>query len=226
MTTPLPSPPSRDAATDPTANLEAPADAMPSAVATLEISGPDPNGIGLFGYDNTPGKDVGNIRLSDSIGGTNAEVQEDGAPGYGGVFIESYLWWSSHPGLDLDRPSGAPPADPLFDEIFDAVRSSPAILSEQQGQGDPGRVFVVQRAVRALGSIIGETAAHELGHSFGLAQPNGSKTAYHSQVPGVGCLMDPGAERPLFERAAEPGASPVVFCADEPSYLEGVLPLD
>jgi hypothetical protein len=204
----------------------APADAIPSAVATLEIGGPDPNGIGLFGYDNTPGKDVGNIRLSDSIGGSNAEVQEDGAPGYGGVFIESYLWWSSHPGLALDRPAGAPPADPLFDQLFDAVRSSPATLNEFQGLGDPTRVILVQRAVHALGSVIGETAAHELGHSFGLAQPYGSKTAYHSKVPGPGCLMDGGAERPLAERASQPGANPIVFCADEPSYLEGVLPLD
>ena len=73
--------------------------------------------------DNTPGKDVGNLRLSDSIGGSNAEVQEDGAPGYGGVFIESYLWWSSHPELSLERPAGAPPVDPLFDEILNGKRT-------------------------------------------------------------------------------------------------------
>jgi hypothetical protein len=68
--------------------------------AVVEIGGPDPNGRGLFGYDNTPGKDVGNLRLHDRIGGANAEVQEDGYPGYGGIFVESFLCWSSH------RPSG------------------------------------------------------------------------------------------------------------------------
>ena len=205
---------------------EAPADTMPSAIATLDIGGPDPNGIGLFGYDNTPGKDVGNLRLSDSIGGSNAEVQEDGAPGYGGVFIESYLWWSSHPGLSLDRPSGAPPVDPLFDEIFDGVRSTPATLDEVEGLGSPERVATVQRALAALGSIIGETAAHELGHSFGLAQPHGSKTAFHSLFPGAGCLMDGGFDRPLAERAGQAGATLTVLCGDEAEYLSIVLPVD
>jgi len=203
---------------------EAPADTMTSAVATLEIGGPDPNGIGLFGYDNTPGKDVGNLRLSDSIGGSNAEVQEDGAPGYGGVFIESYLWWSSHPELNVERPAGAPPVDPLFDEIFNGVRAQPATLDEVNGLGSPTRVAMVQRAVEALGAIIGETAAHELGHSFGLAQPHGSKTAFHSATPAEGCLMDGGFDRPLAERAAQPGAAATKLCGDEAGYLSEVLP--
>ena len=203
---------------------EIPDDTMLSAIATLEIGGPDPNGIGLFGYDNTPGKDVGNLRLSDSIGGSNAEVQEDGAPGYGGVFIESYLWWSSHPDLGVARPAGAPPVDPLFDEIFNAVRAQPASLSEVQGAGSPQRVASVQRAIAALASIIGETAAHELGHSFGLAQPHGSKTAFHSASPGEGCLMDGGFDRPLAERAAQPGSAMTSFCGDEAGYLSEVLP--
>jgi hypothetical protein len=204
----------------------APADTMPAAIATLEIGGPDPNGIGLFGYDNTPGKDVGNLRLSDSIGGSNAEVQEDGAPGYGGVFIESYLWWSSHPGLAMSRPSGAPPVDPLFDEIFDGVRATPATLNEVEGMGSFARVASVQRALAALGSVIGETAAHELGHSFGLAQPHGTKTAFHSQFPGDGCLMDGGFDRPFVERANQAGSSPSTFCGQEAEYLSEVLPID
>ena len=43
-----------------------------------ELSGPDPNGIGLIGYDNTPGKDEGNLRLYDRIGGVNALTQQGG----------------------------------------------------------------------------------------------------------------------------------------------------
>ncbi len=35
--------------------------------AQVDLSGPDPNGYGLLGYDNTPGKDVGNDRLYDKI---------------------------------------------------------------------------------------------------------------------------------------------------------------
>ncbi|MDW8363705.1 MAG: hypothetical protein RMK74_15025 [Myxococcales bacterium] len=203
--------------------FERPEDVSSNGFATLEIGGPDPNGMGLFGYDNTPGKDVGNLRLFDAIGGTNAQTQADGHPGYGGVFIDSYLYWSRHPGLPGPRPVGAPPPDPLFDEIFDPVRRRPARLEELRGSS--ARAQAVQRAVRALGSIAGETAAHELGHSLGLAQPYGSPTAYHNDFDTPGCLMDAGGDRPLGERAEEPGYASTVLCHDEPAYLDDLLGL-
>lgn len=202
---------------------EEPTDVLSSAYARLEIGGPDPNGRGLLGYDNTPGKDVGNLRLFDALGGANAETQADGYPGYGGVFIDSYLYWSAHPGLDGDRPFGAPPPDSLFDEIFDPVRNQPATLSEAEGVGDTSRLEGVSRAIQALGSIIGETAAHEIGHSLGLAQPYGPDDQYHSAFPGDGCLMDSGGSRPLGERAGQPGYPTTRFCFDSPTYLEEIL---
>ena len=64
--------------------------------AEVDIGGPDPNGLGLLGYDNTPGKDVGNSRLYDRIGGVNAATQGDGFPGYGGVFSDNFLGFSAH----------------------------------------------------------------------------------------------------------------------------------
>jgi hypothetical protein len=200
-----------------------PDDALPSAVTVLEIGGADPNGLGMFGYDNTPGKDVGNVRLFDRIGGANATTQNDGFPGYGGVFIDSILYWSAHPDISGDRPSGTPPPDPLFDEIFDPLRASPATLAEVNGVGDPTRVAQTARAVDALGAVIGETAAHELGHSLGLSQPYGQPEAFHSIAPGEGCLMDGGAFRPFGERAAQPGYPASRFCDDEPDYLQDVL---
>ena len=103
--------------------LEEPDDYSPQGYSVVEIGGPDPNGRGLFGYDNTPGKDVGNVRLFDAIGGANAETQMDGFPGYGGVFVESFFGFSEHPPDDLSGPGGPDP-DPLFDEIFDPVRRS------------------------------------------------------------------------------------------------------
>lgn len=203
--------------------LEEPTDFDPTAYAVVEIGGPDPNGRGLFGYDNSPGKDVGNLRLFDRIGGANAETQMDGYPGYGGVFVESFLWWSSHPDLPTERPSSSPDPDPLFDEIFDPVRLRPATLAEIRGEGDPVRVSQVHRALDALASIIGETTAHELGHSLGLAQPYGPRTAFHNDLDGDGCLMDRGGDRPLGERAEQPGFARTTFCYDEPSYLEEIL---
>lgn len=203
--------------------LERPTDFSESGYAKLEIGGPDPNGIGLFGYDNTPGKDVGNLRLHDLIGGTNAQTQADGTLGYGGVFVDSFLYWSSHPGLPGDRPTGAPDPEPEFDEVFDAVRARPATLSEVNGDGDPDRVRVVAQAIRALANVVGETAAHELGHSFGLADPYGPATTYHDPYDEPGCLMDSGNDRPFGERAGLDGYTPTHLCHDAPAYLSDVL---
>lgn len=195
-----------------------------SAISNVEIGGPDPNGLGLLGYDNTPGKDVGNVRLFDRVGGTNAQTQADGFPGYGGVFIDSFLYWSANPGFSGTRPFGAPAPDPLFDDVFGAVRAQPASLDEVNGIGDASRVAAVERAVNALGSLVGEVTAHELGHSLGLAQPFGPPDAYHSEFPGEGCLMDAGADRPFGERAALEGFTPTRFCFDEEAYLLEILP--
>ncbi len=72
-----------------------------------------------------------------------------------------------------ERPTGAPNPDPLFDRLFNPVRDAPATLAEVQGTGGAARVATVQRAIDALANIVGETAAHELGHSLGLANPYG-----------------------------------------------------
>ncbi len=204
--------------------FEEPDDYARTAYAVLEIGGPDPNGVGLFGYDNTPGKDVGNLRLFDAIGGTNADTQMDGYPGYGGVFVESFLFWSAHPELPGARPFGAPDPDPLFDTIFDPVRAEPATRSEARGEADAERNQAVAAAIAALGSIIGETASHELGHSLGMAQPYGSPTVYHNDFDGEGCLMDSGSSRPLGERMSQPGFASTTFCYDHPDYLDEILP--
>lgn len=203
---------------------EMPDDIVPHAVSVVEVGGPDPNGLGLLGYDSTPGKDVGNLRLGDRIGGESAEIQEDGAAGYGGVFIESYLYWSADPALPGSRPEGAPFEDPLFDELFGGVRSSPATLSEVQNTGaDPARNEMVRDAIRALGNIVGETVAHEVGHSLGLGDPFGPETSYHNPFGGEGCLMDSGVDRPLGERAGLPGFATTRFCDDSATYLRGLL---
>lgn len=203
---------------------EMPDHIVPHAVSVVEVGGPDPNGLGLLGYDSSPGKDVGNLRLGDRIGGASAEVQEDGSAGYGGVFIESYLYWSAAPGLPGPRPEGAPFEDPLFDEIFDPVRASPATLPEVQRSGvDPIREELVANAVRTLSNIIGETVAHEVGHSLGLGDPFGPETLFHNPFGAEGCLMDTGVDRPFGERAGLPGFAATRLCDDSTTYLRALL---
>jgi len=196
----------------------------------VEIHGPDPNAMGLFGYDNSPGKDTGNQRLYDRLGGVNAETQEDGYPGYGGVFIESLMGFSLHPALG-DPISGA---DAAFDAIFDPVRpdGGDVVTGADLAAGLPTvdasscpateRGAQIACAVRTMGSLIGTTLAHEIGHSLGLANPYGD--GFHDMGDQPDRLMDGGAERSFLERAELQGQGPARFCDEEYAYLREILP--
>ena len=208
---------------------EAPTDF--SLYSEVEIGGPDPNGLGLLGYDNTPGKDVGNLRLYDRIGGVNASTQADGYPGYGGVFVESLFIFSRHPN-GLAPESAA--ADDLFDEIFDSFRpdqdgdavaaSEAAVIAAPDNASCPGddRIDRIRCAAWVLGSLIGTTVSHELGHSLGLANPTGGDV--HILTDGPNRLMESGGGRPFRERAELDGQGPGVFCDQEYAYLRSILP--
>lgn len=196
----------------------------------VDIGGRDPNGLGLLGYDNTPGKDTDNLRLYDRIGGANAQTQEDGFPGYGGVFIESLFGYSEHPG-DLAEPVRP---DARFDLLFDPFRPDidgrPVLAADLAGDlpsVDPADCPVAQDrprqiacAIHALGTLVGSTISHELGHSLGLADPYGP--SIHNEGDQDDRLMD--ADRPFEERAEIEGAGPSRFCADEYEYLRRILP--
>ncbi|MCA9715240.1 MAG: hypothetical protein KC468_11220 [Myxococcales bacterium] len=206
----------------------------------IDIAGPDPNGLGLLGYDNSPGKDVGNLRLYDRIGSVNALTQEDGYPGYGGVFVESMFAFSEHP-----EPFAAPPeepgvgvATPLFDAIFDPFRpdrggapltaadfDAPLPTLQQDGRECPAgaRDVQVACAIRAFGSLVGTTAAHELGHALGLADPDGA--GFHNLVDAPGRIMDAGVHRGFAERAELDGEGPARFCVEHYAYLRSILPV-
>ena len=202
--------------------------------ARVDLEGPDPNGLGLLGYDNTAGKDKGNDRLEDRIGGVNAVTQEGGYPGYGGVFIDSLFGFSTHPGKFATKLEVA---DPLFDQIFDPFRpdrkGKPVLAEElavnvpvlQSGAGCPAakndRKGRIACAIWVLGSLVGTTAAHEVGHSLGLADPEGED--FHNSGDEPNRLMDSGGARSLRERA-ELGEGPGVFCDDEYKYLKQILP--
>lgn len=202
----------------------------------VEIVGKDPGGKDLFGYDNTPGKDVGNHRLEDRIGGINAATQADGSRGYGGIFVESLFGLSKHPnGL----ASQLAMSDALFDSIFDNFRpdlgSDPVRLSEIQGgvlefaNGDAcpasDRRSQISCAIWVLGSLIGGTTAHEVGHSLGLANPqNPDVSSSHNLGDEPNRLMDSGGSRPFTERAELQGDGPGVFCDDEYDYLRDLMP--
>lgn len=202
--------------------------------AEVDVSGFDPNGLGLMGYDNSPGKDVGNLRLYDRIGGVNAKTQEDGYPGFGGVFVESFLAFSEHPPAGIDPHPGA---TPLFDEIFDPLRPDrhgDPVSSEElagfvplsSGDGCPApsgdRAAVIRCGVFVLGNLLGGTMAHELGHSLGLADPGGNR--FHNSGEAPNRLMDSGGSRPFEERTELMGGGPEVFCQDNFEYLVSILP--
>jgi hypothetical protein len=199
--------------------------------AQVDLTGIDPNGLGLMGYDNSPGKDVGNIRLYDRIGGVNALTQEDGYPGYGGIFVESFLAFSEHP---PEGVSTIPSSSPVFDDIFDPFRpghGNPVDADElaglsllTSGEGCPAgdRSERIRCAIFVLGNLLGTTMAHELGHSLGLSDPGGN--LFHNPGEAPNRLMDSGAYRPFLERAELDGGGPEVFCQQNYDYLRSILP--
>ncbi len=203
--------------------------------AQVDIGGPDPNGLGLIGYDNSPGKDKGNQRLYDKIGGVNAVTQEDGYPGFGGVFVESLFGFSKHPGKFAQALEVA---DPLFDQLFDPFRpdrGGTPVLAEDLANLDiptladgfecpakSPRSKQIACAVWALGSMIGTTTGHEVAHSLGLADPDGSE--FHNFGDEPNRLMDGGAARTFTERAELQGDGPGVFCDADYAYLREILP--
>ena len=198
----------------------------------VELVGVDPNNMGLFGYDNTPGKDNGNLRLYDELGGVNAATQQDGYPGYGGVFVRSLMGFSQHPGSFAQTVPGV---DPVFDDIFDPLRpdqGGTAVTSEDlTGPLPPAsaaacpatdRSGQIACAIYVIGNMIGDTLAHELGHSLGLANPYAD--GFHDTGDQPNRLMDNGGQRPFQERAVLGGQGPGVFCTDEYEYLREILP--
>ncbi|HTR55591.1 MAG TPA: hypothetical protein VMJ10_33165, partial [Kofleriaceae bacterium] len=201
--------------------------------STVDVTGVDPNNMGLFGYDNTPGKDTGNMRLYDELGGVNTVTQQDGFPGFGGIFVRSFMQFSEHPGSFGTSEA----ADPAFDKIFDPFRpdqggdpihaedlAGKTIATLGDGSTCPGtdRPSQIACAAFVLGSMLGDTIAHELGHSLGLANPYGD--GFHDPGDQPNRLMDAGGDRPFLERAQLQGQGPGVFCDDEYTYLRQILP--
>lgn len=178
--------------------------------STVEIGGPDPNAQGLFGLDNTTGLDTCNTRLDDNLAGQNAD--SNGA--FGGVFVESFRQLSPRIG---DNPL----ASVIFDEIFDPVVDQPVSSDEFPGGG---RDAVIERAIRTLGNLIGNTITHEIGHSLGLTRVIGCGQ-YHNP-PGPRQIMDCGADRPFEERAEVEPDSHGMWLQGNRTYLEQVLPLE
>ncbi len=204
--------------------------------AKFDLRGKDPNGLGLLGYDNTAGKDVGNRRLYDWIGGVNASTQQDGFPGYGGVFLESLFGFSLHP---LAGVRSTVLADEAFDRLFDpfrpdrgaAMTSGEALYAAALSSGGScpsasgARLDQAACAIWALANVVGSTASHELGHSLGLANPDVPDHDFHNPGDRPNRLMDAGNARPFAERAQVQGKGPSLFCRDEFAYLQEILPL-
>lgn len=201
---------------------------------SIEIAGKDPNGLGLLGYDNTPGKDTDNERLDDKIGGVNAQTLETGQPGFGGVFMESLFSFSQHP--PPGTVANVEVATASFDLVFDPFRpdrGQPVTSTELVGitlpilsSGLPcpahDRPTQMACAVFVLGSVIGSTVSHELGHSLGLADPYGIE--FHDLGDEPNRLMDSGGARSFEERGELYGQGPSRFCTEQYDYLREILP--
>ncbi|MGB0589858.1 MAG: hypothetical protein ACPGU1_09280 [Myxococcota bacterium] len=183
----------------------------------VEIGGSDPNGSGLFGLDNTAGKDVGNERFDDVIGGFNADTRAQGYAAYGGIFASELLNLS--PTLS-DSPLSSPRFDDIFADFVPELGGIAAGAGEMASEGE--RSTALKAATTILGNLIGNTVAHEIGHSLGLSAEAGE---FHNLGDSGPYLMDAGVYRPFEERAEIDGYMPAIFSPANKEYLELVLPI-
>ncbi len=184
--------------------------------STVEVGGRDPNGTGLFGLDNTAGKDVGNLRFDDVVGGFNAETRSQGYAAYGGIFAAEFLNLS--PSLS-DSPLASPRFDDVFGPFAPPLGGEPLEPGEVDAAGARGEA--AREAARVLGNLLGNTITHEVGHSLGLAAIDGQ---FHNIGDNPGWIMDAGAFRPFLERAELDGEGPEFFAPFNRTYLETILP--
>jgi hypothetical protein len=124
------------------------------------------------------------------------------------------------------RPLPTPPPDPRFDQVFDPLREQEVVAGEWPDGSPPARLAAIELGLHVLSSMIADTAAHEFGHSLGLAQPYGPRDRYHNAAPAPGCLMDSGRERPFEERARLDGNEGARFCGESLVYLLDILPAE
>jgi hypothetical protein len=193
--------------------------------AVVELGGPDPSGRNAFGYDNTfngVAKDTKNLFLADYLGGVNAQSEEEFNNAYGGIFIESFSFFS--PTLNPDNQYASPEFDRIMKPFMPGLDGEP--IKGTEWPGGP-RSDQIGEAIRMVGSVIGNTASHELGHSLGLTyfpeddvEPT---NRFHNQITGP-YMMDPGSERPFDERAEINGQGPARFNERNYDYLRRYLP--
>ncbi len=188
--------------------------------SVVEVGGDDPNGAGLLGLDNTAGKDEGNLRFDDVVGGFNAQTDAQGFYPYGGIFASSFFQFS---------PTLGGGANPLEDDRFDAIFApfAPALggqpIAPEELAANTQRAAAARDAATVLGNLLGGTVAHEVGHTLGLSAEPGR---FHNEGDHPNWLMDAGIYRPFGERAEIDGEGPELFSPTNRAYLLQILPPD
>ncbi|TXC67616.1 hypothetical protein FRC91_20205 [Bradymonadales bacterium TMQ1] len=198
-----------------------------SDYAVVEMGGPDPSGNRAFGYDNTfndQAKDTGNLYLNDYLGGINRQSGESFNVLFGGVFVESFTYFS--PTLTPGNRDASEHFDRVFGPFMPGLGGE-AVRGSEVGRGP--RLVQIEEAVRVAGNVIGNTMVHEIGHSLGLTHLPGDweapGTIFHNAEPG-GFIMDAGSERSFEQRAELDGEGPAVFNPQNSAYLREILPLN
>ena len=175
----------------------------------IRVLGDDPNGLGLLGTEPSRGKDEGNRRWDERIGGFCADAWLAGVPAWGGIFISSFLRFS--PTLTLTAS-----ADPRFDAIFGPFAPELGGTPVQDAAG----LAAAGGWIEALSQLLAGTISHELGHALGLAA---GTTEFHHPTDHPGWRMDAGTARPFAERAALPGEQAEEWGPVDLAYLQAIL---
>ena len=197
--------------------------------ATIEVGGPDPTGGNKFGYDNTCNvteqkcKDTDNLFLGDYLGGVNQNSASEYDTPFGGVFIESFDYFS--PTLTPENEDASQDFDRILGPFMPALGGKP-VLGTEYPLGD--RDQEINTAIGLVSAVIANTVTHEVGHSLGLAffpqdriRPG---EQFHNRIPCDWCIMDSGSQRPFEERGEIVDGIPV-FKDRNLNYLKDILPI-
>ena len=194
---------------------------------TVELGGPDPADGYAFGYDNTYNddhpKDTGNLYIDNYLGGLNWRAGEEWNNPYGGIFVESFAFFS--PTLHPEVPYASENFDRIFSPFMPELGGT-RVRATEWPNGD--RADDIAEAIRVFANVVANTTSHEVGHALGLAHfPEDWQApghVYHNRIPS-NCIMDAGSDRSFEQRAELDGEGPAEFNERNRTYLEQVLPL-
>ena len=180
------------------------AEANLEQLMTFDVTGDDPNGLGLLAHVTMTGKDTGNVTRNEHFGPFHEEAAFEGFPPFGGIFVSSHF----QPELQSAWPEQA-------DCLGDVVPALGGDVSIETLPADEA-----ERVASVVAALLASSIVHETGHAVGLTADDPERAHL---VGDNGCVMDNGGNVDFLERARL-AEEPLRWCPASADYLASILP--